>query len=41
MPDFIRAGIPVETGHIEPFNGWLRDECLNIMQFMSPDDARA
>jgi hypothetical protein len=30
-----------ENGHIESFNGRLRDECLNVMQFMSLEDARA
>ena len=38
--DFIRPGKPTENGHIESFNGRLRDECLNVMQFMSLDDAR-
>jgi putative transposase len=38
--DFIRPGKPMENGHIESFNGRLRDECLNVMQFMSLDDAR-
>jgi putative transposase len=39
--DFIRPGKPMENGHIESFNGRLRDECLNVVQFMSLDDARA
>jgi transposase InsO family protein len=39
--DFIRPGKPMENGHIESFSGRLRDECLNVMQFMSLDDARA
>ena len=39
--DFIRPGKPMENGHIESFNGRLRDECLNVMQFMSLEDARA
>jgi len=30
----------VENSYIEPFNGRLRDECLNVNQFMSLDDAR-
>jgi putative transposase len=38
--DFIRPGKPMENGHIESFNGRLRDECLNVMQFMSLGDAR-
>ncbi len=29
----------MENGHIESFNGRLRDECLNVTQFMSLDDA--
>jgi hypothetical protein len=28
--DFIRPGKPTENGHIESFNGRLRDECLNV-----------
>lgn len=39
--DFIRPGKPVENAHIESFNGRLRDECLNVHQFLSLDDARA
>ena len=39
--DFIRPGKPVENAFIESFNGRLRDECLNLHQFMSLDDARA
>ena len=39
--DFIRPGKPTENGHIESFNGRLRDECLNVNQFVSIDDARA
>lgn len=39
--DFIRPGKPMENGHIESFNGRLRDECLNVTQFLSLDDARA
>jgi len=39
--DFIRPGKPMENGHIESFNGRLRDECLNVTQFMPLDDARA
>jgi putative transposase len=30
----------VENAHIESFNGRLRDECLNVHQFLSLDDAR-
>ena len=38
--DFIHPGRPMENGHIESFNGRLRDECLNVNQFLSLDDAR-
>jgi len=38
--DFIRPGKPVENAFIESFNGRLRDECLNVHQFMSIEDAR-
>jgi putative transposase len=38
--DFIRPGKPVENCFIESFNGRLRDECLNVHQFLSLDDAR-
>ena len=31
----------MENAFIESFNGRLRDECLNVHQFMSLDDARA
>jgi putative transposase len=39
--DFIRPGNPVENAFIEAFNGRLRDECLNVHQFTSIEDARA
>jgi putative transposase len=39
--DFIRPGKPVENAFIETFNGRLRDECLNVHQFTSLEDARA
>jgi putative transposase len=39
--DFIRPGKPVENAYIESFNGRLRDECLNVHQFTSIDDAKA
>lgn len=39
--DFTRPGKPTDNGHIESFNGRLRDECLNVMQFTSLDDAQA
>ncbi len=32
---FINPGKPVENGHIESFNGRLRDECLNTQSFWS------
>jgi putative transposase len=38
--DFIHPGKPVENAHIESFNGRLRDECLNVHQFLSLEDAR-
>jgi putative transposase len=38
--DFIHPGKPTENGYIESFNGRLRDECLNVKQFTSLDDAR-
>jgi putative transposase len=37
--DLIHPGKPTEDGHIESFNGRLRDECLNVMQFESIEDA--
>jgi putative transposase len=39
--DFIRPGKPVENAFIESFNGRLRDECVNVNQFASLEDARA
>ena len=33
--DFIRPGTPVDNGFIASFNGRLRDECLNVNQFVS------
>lgn len=39
--DFIHPGRPVENGFIESFNGKLRDECLNVHQFLSLTDARS
>jgi putative transposase len=38
--DFIRPGKPVENAFIESFNGRLRDECLNVQQFTSIEDAK-
>jgi putative transposase len=39
--DFIHPGKPTENSYIESFNGRLRDECLNVMQFASIEDACA
>ena len=39
--DFTRTGKPTENAFIESFNGRLRDECLNVEQFASTEDARA
>ena len=39
--DFIRPGKPVENAFIVAFKGRLRDECLNVHQFTSIEDARA
>ena len=38
--DFIRPGKAVENGFIERFNGRLRDECLNVEVFFTPEDVR-
>ena len=38
--DFIRPGKPVENGMIESFNGRLRDECLNVFEFSTMEDAK-
>ena len=38
--DFIRPGKPTENGYIESINGKLRDECLNVQQFVSLEDAK-
>ena len=37
---FIRPGKPVESAHMESFNGRLREQCLNQHAFVSLDDAR-
>jgi putative transposase len=39
--DFTRPGKPTDNSHIESFNGRLRDECLNVHQFLSLPDAQA
>jgi putative transposase len=36
----IQPGRPMQNGHIESFNGRLRDECLNANWFQNLDDAR-
>jgi putative transposase len=38
--DFIRPGKPTENGFIESFNGRLRNECLNVNEFTTLDEAR-
>jgi putative transposase len=39
--DFIRPGKPTENGFIESFNGRLRDECLNVIEFATLEEARS
>ena len=39
--DFTRPGKPTDNSFIESFNGRLRDECLNVNEFLTIDDARA
>jgi hypothetical protein len=36
----IQPGKPMQNGHIESFNGRLRDECLNGHYFENVEDAR-
>jgi len=38
--DFSRPGTPTDNGHVETFNGSLRDECLNVHWFASMVEAR-
>ncbi|WP_240530296.1 integrase core domain-containing protein, partial [Novosphingobium sp. PC22D] len=38
--DFNRPGKPADNAFVEPFNGRLRDECLNTHWFLSLDDAK-
>jgi len=38
--DFTRPGKPTDNSCIESFNGKLRDECLNVHQFVDLADAR-
>jgi len=39
--DFSRPGKPTDNGHVETFNGSLRDECLNVHWFESLAEAKA
>lgn len=39
--DFSRPGKPTDNGHVETFNGSLRDECLNVHWFDSMPHAKA
>ena len=36
----IQPGRPMQNGHVESFNGRLRDECLNANWFLNLADAR-
>ena len=38
--DYIQPGRPMQNGHVESFNGKLRDECLNTHWFTSLRQAR-
>ncbi len=38
--EFIRPGKPTQNAVIESFNGRLRDECLNVNEFASIEDAK-
>ena len=38
--DFTRPGKPTDNGLCESFNGRLRDECLNVNEFVSIEQAR-
>jgi putative transposase len=38
--DFIQPGKPTENGMIESFNGQLRDECLNVNEFVTLSDVK-
>lgn len=40
MLDYTRPGKPTDNGHIESFNGRLRDECLNQHIFDTLEEAR-
>jgi transposase InsO family protein len=38
--DFTKPGKPTDNGLCESFNGRLRDECLNVNEFTSIDEAK-
>jgi putative transposase len=38
--DFFRPGKPTDNAFIQSFNGSFRDECLNMLWFLSLEDAR-
>ena len=38
--EFIRPGKPMDNGHIESFNGRLREKCLNAQAFSSITEAK-
>jgi putative transposase len=38
--DYTRPGKPTDNGLIESFNGRLRDECLNVNEFITMQDVR-
>lgn len=38
--DFTRPGKPTDNGHVESFNGRLREECLNTHWFGSIEEAQ-
>ncbi|NKJ00234.1 transposase InsO family protein [Novosphingobium sp. SG707] len=39
--NFSRPGTPAANAFVKPFNGRLRDECLNTHWFLSLDNARS
>lgn len=39
--DYTRPGKPTDNGLIESFNGRLRDEFLNVSEFVTMEDARS
>ncbi len=38
--DFNRLGKPTDNGYVETFNGYLRDECLNVHWFKTLAEAK-